>query len=45
VPDATIPDDLSEYFAAAFVSANEFWAVGRFGISHYSNGQWKLVVP
>jgi hypothetical protein len=45
VPDATIPDDLSEYFAAAFVSANEFWAIGRFGISHYSNGQWKLVVP
>lgn len=45
VTGATIPDDLGEYFEAAFVSPDEFWAIGKSGISHYANGQWKLVVP
>lgn len=45
VPGTTIPDDLGEYFAAAFVSPDEFWAIGKYGISHFINGEWKLVVP
>ena len=43
-PGYTVPGP-PDYYATAFLSSDEFWGFGRYGISHYSNGQWKLVVP
>lgn len=42
-PGYTVPGP-PDYYATAFLSSDEFWGFGRYGISHYYQGVWKNVV-
>lgn len=44
IPGVTMPNPFNANANAfAFVSPDEFWAIGEYGISHYRNGAWKNV--
>lgn len=42
IPGVTMPNPFNAS-GFAFVSPNEFWAIGLYGLSHYVNGDWKNV--
>lgn len=42
IPGVTIPNPFNAS-GFAFVSPNEFWAIGLYGLSHYMNGDWTNV--
>jgi len=42
VPGVMMPNPFNAS-AFAFVSPNEFWAIGLYGLSHYVNGDWRNV--
>jgi hypothetical protein len=42
IPGATMPNPFNAS-GFAFVSPNEFWAIGLYGLSHYVNGDWQNV--
>ena len=42
IPGVTMPNPFNAS-GFAFVSPDEFWAIGLYGLSHYVHGDWKNV--